>query len=313
MRRWPLILLALTLVAIPALAQEIEGPEPGVFLYDHDSVTEEYTRTYYPTQQEAIQFLQPRLSAASAVAASLNVQTNNSINEDTTAAWMIFFEQWELWQGWVIQEYNLEDLGEVTFATVPGTPLRWEISSAPEGTDAAGVPALGATGNYGYPGEYGGQFEASYAGGYGASTMQQTAVAPTGPGATVTMASFLLGDETQQREAILSVGEWVTTQVTEQNQEHCEILTAILDEVEQSGLHREHRAAYVASRQRDITNLREIILNQQGAIEMEIGGTLYLFSDQPLSRTPDGAVNITTPNLTPFDILRDDGTLHTGP
>jgi hypothetical protein len=70
---------------------------------------------------------------------------------------------------------------------------------------------------------------------------------------------------------------------------------------------RNRRAAYIGMRQREITDLAEIILNRRSATELEIGGTLYLFSDKPLSRIPDGAVNIDTPNLTPYDIFNSAG------
>jgi hypothetical protein len=81
----------------------------------------------------------------------------------------------------------------------------------------------------------------------------------------------------------------------------------MLDEVEESTEMRARRQAYVAARQRDITDLREIILSRQAAEELMIDNTLYLFSHQPLERLPDNAVNIPTPNLTPYDIFDDEG------
>ena len=43
--------------------------------------------------------------------------------------------------------------------------------------------------------------------------------------------------------------------------------------------------------------------------ELNIDGTVYLLSDEPMERVPRNTVNLVTENLTPYDLLNADGTL----
>jgi hypothetical protein len=47
--------------------------------------------------------------------------------------------------------------------------------------------------------------------------------------------------------------------------------------------------------------------------EIEIEGKVYLVSPKPLKQVPEGKVNIVTTNLTPYDIINNDGSLKTAP
>ncbi len=47
--------------------------------------------------------------------------------------------------------------------------------------------------------------------------------------------------------------------------------------------------------------------------EIEIEGKVYLVSPKPLKQVPPGKYNIVTTNLTPYDLLNEDGTLKAAP
>jgi hypothetical protein len=312
MRLLILLLLSLTL-AVPVLrAQEVQGPEPGVFVYAYDEATKKFTRTYCSTQQAAEAALEPRLQAARVASANLNAAVQSNVNNDTVAQWLVFFEQWSLWQEWVKQEYGLKDLGDVTFAAVPGTQLRWEKAAE----EAAGPPRRnqqGAVGRgaqsakEGNPEVLGIEGGAEFA---GAQTQQaQTPAEPEGPAPSLTIATFLPTPPESQPAAIAVVQSETSGMVQEAAQKKYEVLTAVLDEVDEEEAMRQRREAYRATVQRDITDWRDIILNRESATELDVNGRMYLFSEQPLNRIPEEAINITTPNLTPFDIFNADGTI----
>jgi hypothetical protein len=307
--------LSLGLTALPA--QELTGPEPGVFLYSYNQGSSSYERKYYTTQQEAINVLAPDVARALAAAQNLNAQLQGNLTENTlntTAQWMVFCEQWHMWQGWIIQEYELGDVfanwpgtGGATFAAVPGTPLRWEAEPEPEPETQSG----GTAGYASAPGGRGGPsaaFEEEGRGGgrdagFAVQAQQEEAV----PEAALTLANFAPQTVEQRQLAIDVLGEVIAEIVQDIAEEKYQVLWAIIDDLEENTEMRERRAAYVAARQRDITDLREIILSRQSAEELVIDDTLYLFSHQPLERLPDDAVNIPTPNLTPYDIFDDQG------
>ncbi|MBN1475611.1 hypothetical protein JXA47_02555 [Candidatus Sumerlaeota bacterium] len=312
MRLALLLSLALGVAALPA--QELTGPEPGVFLYRYNEGSSAYERNYYPTQQEAMNVLAPDHARALAAAQDLNAQLQGTLTENTlitTAQWMIFCEQWHMWQGWIMQEYG--DVyakwpggGGARFAAVPGTPLRWEAAPEPEpGTQTGTADYARAGGGReegpgGDPfGEMGGQM----------ATAQQVEEEEPVEEAAITLANFAPMPVEQQQLSIDVLGQVITEIVQETAEEKYQVLTAILDDLEENTEMRERREAYVAARQRDITDLREIILSRQAAEELVIDDTLYLFSPQPLERLPDNTVNIPTPNLTPYDIFDDQGSV----
>ena len=47
--------------------------------------------------------------------------------------------------------------------------------------------------------------------------------------------------------------------------------------------------------------------------EIEVEGKVFLVSPQPLKNVPPGKVNIVTTNLTPYDLLNEDGTIKESP
>jgi hypothetical protein len=308
--------LSLSLTALPA--QELTGPEPGVFLYSYNEGSGLYERKYYNTQQEALTVLAPDLARALAAAQDLNAQLQGNLTENTlntTAQWMVFCEQWHMWQGWIIQEYELGDVfanwpgtGGATFAAVPGTRLRWEAEPETEQTSGATGYASAAPGGRGGPasdpfgGEGGGREMAP-------AQQQQEPQEEEVEEAAITLRIFAGMPVDQQQLAIDVLGEVIAEIVQDIADEKYLVLWAQLDETEENTEMRARRQAYVAARQRDITDLREIILSRQAAEELVIDDRLYLFSHQPLERLPENAVNVPTPNLTPYDIFDEEGNL----
>lgn len=310
-----LCVVALTLVAVSLAAQTIQGPEPGAFLYSYDTDKQEYMRTYYNTLQDAQTALEIRRNQALANATALNQAAQSNVNPDAVADWLIFFEQWHLWQGWVQQEYGIENLGDSLFEAVPGAPQGWLGSEAGGEAQANNQRRGPAAGGYYNQRDTSddpalGSAEGPYAGGGGfAPNNQNQPEEPTGPEPGVTIATFMGLSAADRDAAILDIRAQIEKDVQNMVQEDYSLLSALLDNIELSQDRRERREVYTQLQQREITDLCEIILNRQAAEEIQVGDTLYLFSEQPLTRAPANSVNIPTNNLTPYDIFNEDGTV----
>lgn len=306
-------LLSLLVPPLVPAQQTVQGPEPGVFIYGYDEATSLFSRTYHATQQEAQTVLAPRWAAAEAVAAQLNQQVQANVNTRAVAEWMVFCEQWHYWQEWVKQEYELEEAfdswlggqGSATFAALPGTTLWWQRGAAPAlGAAAPGPAAQGLSRE---------QLELSGVGGEFGGVAAPVDQGPAPPEeAAITLETFLQIPVGQRQQGMQTLHGVVSDIVQALAEEKYETLYAILGEVEESQESRARRAAYLATRQRDITDLREIILNEENATRVTFDDTTYLFSEQPLNRIPPGAINITTPNLTPYDLFNSDGSARSG-
>jgi RNA polymerase sigma-70 factor, ECF subfamily len=313
---------------------EFVGPEPGAFLYRLREGSDEVRRVYYPTQQAAIAALQPDMDRALMAARDLNAQIQGNLTENTlqtTAEWMLFAEQWHLWQDWVIEEYGFEEMPAdwPRFAAVPGTTLRWETPPAPPPTAARrtatrGTPSF-ATASRGAPpvamaGGGGGGFAAYAPAGAarGAGGAAPAAAAPpvdTRPEPVLTLASLanLSGGEEERERATEAVREVVREMVQDRAEQQHSVLFALLDEAEEARQNQERRQAAIAAAQREINDLGPRALEMQAADTLVIDDTLYVFSDHPLQDVPEGAVNIPTPNLTPYDIFEEDGAVRSTP
>ncbi len=76
------------------------------------------------------------------------------------------------------------------------------------------------------------------------------------------------------------------------------------------------REVYLSWVQENKEKLQEFAnewLRRVTGAEIEIEGKVYLVSQEPLKAVPQDKVNIVTDNLTPYDILNDDGTLKKQP
>lgn len=310
MRLWLTVLALLISVGPPAGAQEMQGPEPIVFVYSYDESSGKFLRTPYQSRQQALNALQGRRQEAVAAAAALNAQVQSNVNVETVADWLIYFEQWHLWQEWVKQEYDLSDLGELTFEAVPGTPLSWE--ETPE-AEAALQQSRQQFAGAGGAASFSGREEAELVGAEGGGAVIFQA-SPQGqevagePPPNFTIQTFMSQDAAGQELSIATIGQMIQAQVQDRARKRYEVLGAVLDEIEESERMRERREALFATYTDEINALRDIILNRQAATEVNVEGRTYLFSEQPLNRVPPGAINITTPNLTPHDIFNPDGT-----
>ncbi|MBN1477116.1 sigma-70 family RNA polymerase sigma factor, partial [Candidatus Sumerlaeota bacterium] len=310
---------------------ELLGPEPGVFIYRLREDTDGVRRIYCPTQQAAVEALQPDMELALTAARELNAQIQGNLTENTlqtTAEWMIFAEQWHLWQDWVLAEYGFDEMPSnwPRFEAVPGTTLRWETPPEPtptatprmagRGTPAFAMAGPGAPGVAMARGE--GDGMASYAsagGGRVAAGMAPAAPADTRPEPVLTLASLanVAGGDGERQLATEAVGEAVRGMVQDRTALQHAVLSALLEQAEEARQDQERRQAAIAAGQREINDLGPRTLEIQAADTLMIDGTLYVFSDHPLEDLPEGAVNISTPNLTPYDIFEEDGAVRSTP
>ena len=132
-----------------------------------------------------------------------------------------------------------------------------------------------------------------------------------GPEPAITLRIFagLPGGSDGQRLAIQAVHEAFREFIQGAAEERHAVLTAILDELDEAGRERERRRAAASTLQREIIALGDRELESQAAERLVIDDTLWVFSDQPLSDLHEGAVNVPTPHLTPYDIFDEEGNL----
>jgi hypothetical protein len=191
--------------------------------------------------------------------------------------------------------------------------LRWLVEEVEEG--AGGTPGVAqARGGIPVQGGIQSQFLEEGRGIPANLGVDQASVtADTGPAASVTIRTFMPQQPADREATIETIQTDVETQVSEGALEQYDVLARILERINENADQRERRGALLALRQREITDLSEIILNRRSATEIDIDGRLFLFSDRPLRRIPEGAVSVDTPNLTPFDIFDMEGTVREVP
>lgn len=311
-----IVSMALILTASPA--QEILSTEPGVFLYEYNEKTGKVERNYYSQQDAKNRLEQDKQRVLNIFAQMAPQQGQSSIDPEAVAQWIVFFDQWTLYQQWLKQTYNLQKLDKV-FVAVPGVtpkfakttqkgPPRRKAGRAGEAEQLQQRVRTTAFGPGGYPTP--GMPEGALPAGAPSTGSTQAAAAP--PGAE-TIASFVARTQEDRQATILAHQQAHLKQVNKDEEERYQKLMALLDKIEAFEEAKQERKALLAMRHRDITDLQEIISNRMNATELNIDGKTYLFSQQPLSKIPEGAINITTPNLTPYDILNPDGTVKKTP
>jgi hypothetical protein len=322
--------LTLTLVVLGLLVGSLpaqEPAEPGVFVYEYDEVNDTYLRSYYATQAEAQEALRPSRELALTAVTNLKAQIGSSasVNTEAAAEWLVFCEQWHFYQRWLAEEYDLGDqylednaaeIARLRFAAVPGAQLRFEQAGDAEQAVADAAAGLGGRGGgaaLGFEGDPAAEFaalEGGFAGGGGA---QAQPAPPEEAQAAITLENFAYSggvpsDEQWKLTILTLIQEGIQALIADNAQQHYDDLAAILDTIDIEQERRQRREAAIAARQRDIHNLREIILDREAATEVEIEGRTYLFSQEPLRRQPENIINIPTPNLTPYDMFNSDGT-----
>ncbi|MCX7767062.1 MAG: hypothetical protein N2246_10205 [Candidatus Sumerlaeia bacterium] len=90
-------------------------------------------------------------------------------------------------------------------------------------------------------------------------------------------------------------------------------ITALLSRIEDRIWQRESYRDWVSRNREKLQEFANEWLRRYTGEEIEMEGKVYLISPQPLKHIPPDRINIVTSNLTPYDLLNEDGTLKNVP